>query len=109
MRLWELHNQRLEDAIRTTPEGAAEIAGLVLSEKAYILAVRDFRPAQLLEFIKRHGPIEATSRLISHYGTPEALQSNGGRGLVAGRARSGGPGLYRSDEVVDGEPVGRRL
>ena len=109
MRLWELHNQRLDGAIRTTPEGAAEIAGLVLSEKAYLLAVRDFRPAQLVDLIRRHGPVEAGARLVAHYGTRESLQTSGGRGLAAGRARSGGPGLYRSDEAFEREPAGRGL
>lgn len=109
MKLWELHNQRLDGAIRTTPEGAAEIAGLVLSEKAYLLAVRDFRPGQLVDLIGRHGPLEASSRLVAHYSAPDALQANGGRGLAAGRAKSGGPGLFRSDEVFEREPAGRRL
>ncbi len=109
MKLWEIHSLALDSKIRTTPEGAAEVAGLVLSEKAYLLAVRDYRPAQLVELIERHGPVEAAHRLVSHFDSPAALQANGGRGLVAARARSGGPGVYRSDEVVEGEPAGRRL
>jgi hypothetical protein len=109
MKLWELHNVALDGAIRTTPDGAAEIEGLVLSEKAYLLAVREFRPAQLVELVRRRGPAESAARLVAHFSAPEALQLSAGRGLAAARARSGDPGVYRSDEIAEGEPVGRRL
>ena len=109
MRVWELHNVGLAGAIRTTPDGAADIAGLVLSEKAYLLVVRDFRPAQIVELVHRCGTVNAGARLVAHFNEPEALNANGGRGLASARAGSGEPGIFRSDEVARGELVGRGL
>ncbi|MCZ2110354.1 MAG: hypothetical protein LC118_12435 [Dehalococcoidia bacterium] len=109
MKVWELHNLRLEGEIRTTPDGAAEIGGLVLSEKAYLIAVRDFRPDQLIELVARHGPHQAAEALVTHYSSPDARAQSGGRGLIAIRDPNGGPGVYRSDELGEGELMGRRL
>ena len=55
-RIWEVHSQSLGGSIRTTFQGDADIDGLVLSEKAYLLAVRDFRPRQLVEMVRSEGP-----------------------------------------------------
>lgn len=109
MKLWELHSMRLGGDIRTTPEGSADICGLVLSEKAYLIVVRDFRPDQLIDLVERHGPLGAAEQLVTHYARPESLALSGGRGLIAIRDRSGGPGVYRSDELAEGELAGRRL
>ena len=98
MKLWELHTQALDGAIRTTPDGEAEIDGLVLSEKAYILVMREFRPAQLVSMITREGAAAAANRLIEHFGGEAALPLSGGRGLVLTRATVGGLGLARGDE-----------
>lgn len=108
MKIWELHTQQLNGAIRTTPDSEAEIDGLVLSEKAYILVMRDFRPRQLVALVERDGAPLAAQTLITHFGTPEALQANGGRGLVLTRATVGGVGLAREDERVAHELLGRR-
>ena len=108
MKLWELHTQQLNGAIRTTPDGEAEIDGLVLSEKAYILVMREFRPAQLLGLITRDGAAGAANRLIEHFGAADALPLSGGRGLVLTRASVGGVGLARGDERVAHELLGRR-
>ena len=109
MKLWELHSMHTNGAIRTTPDGEAEIAGLVISEKAYLLVVRDFRPAQLVELVHEQGVGLAARRLSEHYERPESLTFTGGRGLVVTRSRSGGPGLVRSDEVGANAETGRRL
>lgn len=109
MKLWELHSMHTNGAIRTTPDGEAEIAGLIISEKAYLLVVRDFRPAQLVELVHQHGVGEAARALSEQYGRPDSLAATGGRGLVVTRSRSGGPGLVRSDEVGANAATGRRL
>lgn len=106
MKIWELHALRLGGAIRTTPDGDAEVAGLVLSERAYLLAMRDFRPDQLVAMVRRDGPANVMNWLLEHYGTPESMQAAGGRKLVAtrgGRSMAPGPVLRRNDEVR--EPV----
>ncbi len=97
-RIWELHGLTLGGAIRTTPDGEADIAGLVLSEKAYLLAVRDFRPAQLVSLVQSRDPEAAAEALIAHYSQPDSLQVSGGRGLVSTRGM-GGTVLRRTDEV----------
>jgi len=109
MKLWELHNLRLGGEIRTTPDGSAEISGLVLSEKAYLIIVRDFRPDQIVDLVRRQGPLQTAETLVAHYSTPEARVQSGGRGLIAIRDPNGGPGVYRSDELAEGELAGRRL
>jgi len=93
MKLWEVHALRLGDAIRTTPDGEADIEGLVFSEKAYIVAVRDYRPAQLVEMVRRQGPEAAADSLVSHF-------AEDSRGLARTRSRIGGPGIVRGDELV---------
>lgn len=98
-RIWELHAQRLGGAIHTTPEGEADIAGLVLSEKAYLIAVRDFRPAQLVEMVQRDGPTAAAAVLVAHYSTPEAVQASAGRTLVVTRGSMSPAVVRRSDEA----------
>ena len=97
-RIWELHARLLgPDSIRTTPEGYAEIEGLVLSEKAYLLAVRDFRPGRLVDMVRDDGPAEVTEKLVSHY--RQGLDA-GGRCLVLTRGgTSPVPVIRRSDEV----------
>jgi hypothetical protein len=93
MKLWEVHALRLGDAIRTTPDGEADIEGLVFSEKAYIVAVRDYRPAQLVDMVRRHGPEAAADNLVSHF-------AEDSRGLARTRSRIGGPGIVRGDELA---------
>jgi len=105
-RIWELHSLRLDGAIRTTAEGEAEIDGLVLSEKAYFLAVRDFRPAQLVALVRSEGPFAAAERLIAHFDAAESRELSAGRSLIVTRGPSGGIHLCRNDEVfVAGESV----
>ena len=109
MKLWELHSMHTNGAIRTTPDGEAEIAGLILSEKAYLLVMRDFRPAQVVDLVHGSGDGAAARSLSEHYGSPESLAVTGGRGLVVTRSRTGGPGLVRADEVGAHEAIGRRV
>lgn len=109
MKLWELHGMHSDGAIRSTPDGEADIAGLSISEKAYLLVVRDFRPVQLVELVRQHGAGDAAHALSEHYGRPESLAATGGRRLVVTRSRSGGPGLVRSDEAGANTATGRRL
>jgi hypothetical protein len=97
-RIWELHADRLGGAIRSTPEGDADIDGLILSEKAYLLAVRDFRPHQLVEMVRREGAPAAAQRLIAHYEGSDSLQ---GRRLVATRGSAPTPIVRRNDEVAE--------
>lgn len=97
MKVWELHNKLLEGAIRTTPDGEADIGGLVLSERAYLLVVRDYRPAQLVELVRRHGPDRAADSLVEHFS--DASSQTNGRYLARTRSRDGGPGIVRSDET----------
>lgn len=109
MKIWELHGQRLQGLIRSTYDGDADVAGLILSEKAYLLAVRDFRPAELAELVQQHGPVLAARQLIEHYARPESLNVTGGRGLALARDSASDPVLRRSDEVPEAQAVGRRL
>jgi len=106
MRIWELHGLRLEGAIRSTPDGEADILGLVFSEKAYLLAVRDFRPHELVELVREDGPISAAEALALHFGNDSVTVATG-RGLKIARGLSG-PVLRRSDEILESEPAGRR-
>jgi hypothetical protein len=98
-KIWEVHSQLLGGAIRTTVDGHADIDGLVLSEKAYLLAVRDFRPRQIVEMVRREGPEGAAERLVEHYETPDALNQMGGSRLVVCRGLDPVPVVKRSDEV----------
>ncbi len=107
-KIWELHAEQFEGAIRTTPEGDAEIAGLVISEKAYLLAVRDFRPAELVKLVQTRGALGAAAVLVSHFSTPESLQANAGRGVIEERGHSLDPMVRRSDEVAEALATGRQ-
>ena len=108
MKVWELHSQAVDGAISTTPDGEADIAGLVVSEKAYFLIMRDFRPAPLVALVRRDGPAEAANVLLAHFNTPESRQASGNRGLAATRSGIGGLGLVRADELPANEVLGRR-
>ena len=99
MKIWELHGLQLDGTIRSTPEGEADVAGLVFSEKAYLLAVRDFRPAEIVKLVNDQGPIAAARALEAHYRESVILNASGGRALVAGRSHGPEPMLRRSDEV----------
>ncbi len=99
-KIWEIHARTLPGAIRTTPDGHAEIEGsLVLSEKAYLLAVRDFRPHQLVEMVRCDGGNLTADRLIEHYSGGESLRITGGRSLVSTRGLEPLPIVRRSDEI----------
>lgn len=93
-RIWELHAQRLNGAIRTTPDGEADVAGLHLSEKAYLLVVRDYRPAELVRLVEREGPAAVATKLCARYDGVEH-----GRGLVVARGMNTQPLLVREDEA----------
>ncbi len=103
MKIWEVHAMRLEGAIRTTPDGEADVAGLVFSEKGYLLAVRDFRPHELVDMVRRDGEAATIERLLRHYGSEESIAAAGGRQLIANRGGSMAPGLVlrRNDEVSE--------
>ncbi|MBI2766458.1 MAG: hypothetical protein HYX53_11190 [Chloroflexi bacterium] len=102
MKIWELHGLNLGGAIRNTPDGEADVAGLLFSEKAYLLAIRDFRPQQPVALVQREGPQLAAEALIAHYGAEPSLQATGGRRLVATRGgMSPGPVVRRNDEVPE--------
>lgn len=105
MKLWELHTTQVGGAIRTTPDGEAEIGGLVLSEKAYLFVVRTIRPAALVRMVDTAGPAGAADQLIEQSSRPESLQETGGRGLTITRSRMGGIGLVRDDESMAAEPL----
>lgn len=98
LRIWEIHARLLGADIRTTPEGDADIGGLVLSEKGYLHAVRDFRPAQLVDLVEREGPAAAAEKLVAHYANPAAVAAAGGRGLVAVKGLSPPLIVRRSNE-----------
>jgi hypothetical protein len=99
MKIWELHGVRLRGAIRNTPDDEADVAGLVFSEKAYLLTIRDFRPEQLVKLVEDRG-IEAAARtLIGHFEAGDVLNATGGRGLVLSRPL-GVARLERSDEAA---------
>jgi hypothetical protein len=100
MKIWELHALNLRGAIRTTADDRADVAGLVFSEKAYLLAVRDFRPAELVDLVQREGTHEAARRLIAHFSIEEGPNASGGRGLVAAPGFAVDPVICRSDEVT---------
>ena len=108
MKIWEMHSVHTNGAIRGTADGEADVSGLVLSEKAYLLALRDYRPHELVRLVDREGPELAAQELITHYGSYDALQASGGRGLVAARSWSMAPKVVRSDEVAAPQAVGRR-
>ena len=67
MKIWEVHAMHTGGRVRTTADGHCEIDGLLLSERAYLLAVRDIRPAQLLRLVEenKNDLKAAASRLIA--------------------------------------------
>lgn len=97
MKIWEAHAMQIGSNIRTTAEGHCDIDGLLLSEKAYLLAVRDVRPAQLVRLVEDLGPENAAAELLHYYPSPQPGQP--GHSLAMGRSRLGDPILVRSDEV----------
>jgi len=97
MKIWEIHAMQFRGAIRTSADGDAEIGGLRLSEKGYLLAVRDYRPRGLVQLVEDLGPENAADELLQHYREPAPGQP--GHGLVVGRSRMGDSVLCRSDEV----------
>lgn len=97
MKIWEVHAMHSAVPVRTTAEGHADIDGLMLSEKGYLLAIRDMRPAELAAMVRDLGPVNAASELINHYQAPESDMT--GRGLALGRSRLGDPLILRSDEA----------
>jgi hypothetical protein len=102
MKIWELHGRQLNGAIRGTPDGEADVAGLIFSEKAYLLALRDFRPSQLVNMVHNQGPADAARKLIEHFSDAD------GRGLVTTRGMtSSWPMVKRSDEVSVPAPPGK--
>lgn len=107
-KIWEFSALRFEGEIRTTPEGDAEVAGLVISEKAYLLAVRDFRPTELIRLVHSHGTQGAAAAFVAHYAAATAVQSNGGRALIAARGHFLEPMIRRNDEVSEALATGRQ-
>jgi hypothetical protein len=106
MKIWELHSQATNGAIRTTADGDADIDGLILSEKAYLLVMRDFRPAVLVRLVQENGPYAAADALVAHFATYSP--DNIGRALARGRSRMGDPIICRSDEAITASaPPGR--
>jgi hypothetical protein len=97
MKIWEVHTMQSGARVRTTAEGNCDIDGLMLSEKAYLLAIRDMRPRELIRLVEDIGPQNAAAELVTYYHSPEP--GHLGRALVAGRSRLGDPILLRSDEV----------
>jgi hypothetical protein len=107
VKIWEVHALNLGGAIRSTHDGHADVLGLQFSEKAYLLAVRDFRPAQIVELVRREGAHEAARRLIAHYAVEDSLNAMGGRGLVAAPGHVVDPVICRSDEMAAAAAGGR--
>lgn len=97
MKIWEVHAMQSGGRVRTTGEGHCDIDGLLLSEKAYLLAIRDMRPAQLLRLVDDLGPENAAAELLNYYHEPD--QGCAGHGLATGRSRLGDPLIVRSDEA----------
>ena len=97
MKIWEVHAMHSGGRIRTTGERNCEIDGLLFSEKGYLLAIRDMRPAQLFRLIDEIGPENAASELLNYYTAPEP--GHLGQALATGRSRLGDPIIMRSDEV----------
>ncbi len=98
MKIWELHSQTTNGAIRTTADGDADIDGLLLSEKAYLLVMRDFRPPALVRLVQEQGPYAAADTLVAHFAS--YAPDNTGRSLARGRSRMGDPIICRSDEAI---------
>ena len=101
MKIWDIHGRQTDGAIRGTPDGEANVQGLIFSEKAYFLALQDFRPAQLVYFVQVNGADGAARELIAHFAHAPV------HGLVASRGMTPGPMLKRTDEVASLAPPGR--
>ena len=97
MKIWEVHALQFSAPVRTTPEGLCDIDGLLMSEKAYLLALRDMRPPQLFAMVTDLGAANASAELLNYYGSPAPGQA--GHSLIPGRSRRGDPVIMRSDEV----------
>jgi len=97
MKIWEVHALQSGGRVRTTAEGHCDIDGLLISEKAYLLAIRDMRPAHLFQLVEDLGAQNAASELLNYYHSPEP--GHLGWSLAVGRSRLGDPLLLRSDEV----------
>lgn len=105
MKIWEVHASLANVPIRTTADGDADVGGLLLSEKAYLLAMRAVRPQELAALVAQVGAAEAAEQLIA---TLAASVADGtGRGLVLGRTRLGEPILRRNDEAEAPASAGR--
>ena len=99
-KIWEIHSLSVGGAIRTTADGLADIDGLVLSEKAYFLAVSAFRPVQLVGMVDRLGAAEAAQALVSHFRSASRVDATCGRALVIAAVHSNGVTLVRNDEAA---------
>ncbi len=104
-KIWELHATQHAGAIRSTPEGHADVMGLVLSEKAYFLVVRDYRPGQLIAMVEKRGVADTTREILDHFSDPAALRLSAGRQLVPCRGLEPTPVIRRSDEVQRPTPI----
>src|SRR6185295_14754619 len=87
MKIWEVHALQFNGAIRTTADGDADIDGLLLSEKAYLHIIREFRPGKIVELVREQGVEFAREALVRHYGEAGAVTAAAGRSLVFGRSR----------------------
>jgi hypothetical protein len=105
MKIWEVHASLVPVPIQTTPDGAASVAGLLLSEKAYLLVMRAMRPRELVGLVQSLGPEGARSRLLELFA--ELDLDGTGRGLAPGRTRLGEAILLRNDEVPLAAEAGR--
>ena len=101
MKIWDIHSRQTDGAIRGTPDGEADVLGLIFSEKAYFLALQDFRPSQLVYLVEVHGAEGAARKLIAHFERAPV------HALVASRGLAPGPMLKRTDEVASLAPPGR--
>jgi hypothetical protein len=101
VKIWEVHASLGHAPIRTTPDGDADVGGLLLSEKAYLLVMRVMRPQELARLVEAEGPAGAAERLIALL-AGEGVDGTG-RTLAMGRTRLGEPILRRSDEPAPAE------
>ena len=92
MKIWELHSRQVGGAIQTTPGGLADVCGLAITERAYVFALKDYQPAEMVELVRMFGPAAAARRLINHFSQEYP------RGLVFEAAGCDGPTLLRGDE-----------
>ncbi|MCL6644695.1 MAG: hypothetical protein K6U88_06910 [Dehalococcoidia bacterium] len=97
MKIWEVHASLGHGPFRTTPDGDADVGGLLLSEKAYLLVMRALRPQELTALVVAEGPAGAAERLLVQFAGFDA--DGTGRTLTLGRTRLGEPILRRNDEV----------